>query len=67
MKISEVDINKIETLLKSVPSGADLESITFIGNEYQLHIIAGTNEIKKVKMDESLSELRRILNQKYLE
>lgn len=66
MKAGEIDLNKLKALIASMPSGVEVESITFEGNEYQLHIIAGTSEYKKFKYDDALSELQKLLSSKYL-
>lgn len=67
MKAGCIDLDKLKKLLASVPDGVEVESITFEYNEYQLHIIAGTAEYKKVQYDEALNELNKLLRGQYLE
>lgn len=66
MKAGEIDLHKLKDLINSVPSGVEVESITFECNEYQLHIVAGTAEVKRVKYNEALAELHKVLHEKYL-
>ncbi|MGN0532744.1 MAG: hypothetical protein ACI4IK_00115 [Eubacterium sp.] len=61
MKIKDIELDKIKQLLESVPDGIDCESITFDAGEYQLHLVAGTVNIKNVNFSQSLYDLRRIL------
>lgn len=61
MKIKDIDIDKIKQLLESVPDGIDCESITFNSGDFQLHLVAGTVNIRNVNFSQSLDELRRVL------
>lgn len=60
MKVSDVDIEKIYKLLKSVPQGMEIESINLIDG-YSLRLIAGTSEIDKIDYDNSLRELQKAI------
>lgn len=66
MKIKDIELDKIKQLLDSVPDGIDCEIITFDSGEYQLHLVAGTVNIRNVNFSLSLDELRRILECAYL-
>lgn len=60
MRACDIDLKKLKCLIDSVPSGVEVESITFNHNEIQLHIIAGTAEIKQQQYNEALAELNLI-------
>lgn len=60
MKVSEVDIEKIYQLLKSVPQGMEVESID-LTEGYTLKLLAGTNEIDNLNYENSLQELRKAI------
>lgn len=60
MKVSDVDIEKIYKLLKSVPQGMEIESIN-LTDGYSLRLIAGTAEIDKIDYDNSLRELQNAI------
>lgn len=60
IKVSDVDIEKIYKLLKSVPQGMDIESID-LKDGYSLKLIAGTTEIYDNEYKSSLQELKQIL------
>lgn len=60
MKVSDVDIEKIYKLLKSVPQGMEIESIN-LTDDYSLRLIAGTAEIDKIDYDNSLRELQNAI------
>lgn len=60
MKVSDVDIEKIYKLLKSVPQGMEIESIN-LTDGYSLRLIAGTAEIDKIDYDNSLRELQKAI------
>lgn len=60
MKVSDVDIEIIYKLLKSVPQGMDIESID-LKDGYSLRLIAGTAEIDKIDYDNSLRELQKAI------
>lgn len=60
MKVSDVDIEKIYKLLKSVPQGMEIESIN-LTDGYSLRLIAGTAEIDNIDYDNSLRELQKAI------
>lgn len=60
MKVSDVDIEKIYKLLKSVPQGMEIESIN-LTDGYSLRLIVGTAEIDKIDYDNSLRELQKAI------
>ena len=62
MKVSEVDIEIIYKLLKSVPEGMELEGID-LKEGYTLKLRAGTDEIRAVEKEQSLNELTQILKE----
>lgn len=61
MLIKDIDIHKIEKLLQSVPDNLECESIYFVGNSYQLKLIAGSDEVRSVDKAKALNELQAIL------
>ncbi len=61
MKVSDVDIELIHKLLKSVPQAMEIESID-LTNGYSLKLIAGTNELNEYEKAEALKEMNSILN-----
>lgn len=64
MRVKDVDINKIDKLLHSVPDAMEIESIQ-LTNGYSLRLIAGTDEINAAETEEALRELRTIINRHF--
>lgn len=64
MRVKDVDINKIDKLLHSVPDAMEIESIQ-LTNGYSLRLIAGTQEVNAAETEEALRELRTIINRHY--
>lgn len=60
MKVSDVDIELLHKLLKSVPQAMEITSID-LTNGYSLRLIAGTQEIHEYEKSEALKELNAIL------
>lgn len=60
MKVKDVDLLKIEQLLKSVPDAMEIESIDLL-NGYSLKLIAGTDELNQYDREQNLNELMRVV------
>ena len=61
MKVSDVDIELIHKLLKSVPQGMEVKSINLVGG-YSLDLTAGTEELYQLDTADALKELNAILD-----
>lgn len=61
MLIKDIDIQKIEKLLNSVPKGLECEAICFVGKKYQLKLIAGSDEVNEYERMVSVKQLQDIL------
>ena len=63
MKVKDVDVNKIDELLQSVPDGMEIESIN-LENGYSLKLTAGTEEInnynKEISMQALMKEIEKL-------
>lgn len=60
MRVSDVDINVIYQLLKSVPEGMEITGID-LTHGYELKLIAGVEEINKLEYENGLEELTGLI------
>ena len=61
MKIKDVDLDIIKSLLDGVPSDLEIESIDLYGNTYSLNLTANYSKIQENENQEKLHELIRII------
>lgn len=61
MRVSDVDIDVIHKLLKSVPEGMEIKSINLV-NGYTLELVAGTQELYEYEKELVLQEMNNLLN-----
>lgn len=58
--VDQVDINRIKSLLESVPGKMEIDSIN-LKNGYSLNLIAGEQEINQAGFEDALNQLNDIL------
>ena len=61
MKIKDVDLDIIKSLLDGVPSDLEIESIDLYGNTYSLNLTANYSKIQENETQEKLHELIQII------
>lgn len=56
MLVKDIDVNIIKNILDELPDYLDVSEITF-NNGYQVHMVAGSEQIKDYNRDIALDEI----------
>lgn len=62
MLVKDIDVNIIAEILKELPEGLEVTSIS-LTNGYQVNLVAGTEQIHDVSGDEALQDIIKYIKQ----
>ena len=62
MKVKDIDLEHVKTILSALPDGVDVDSINFIGKKVKVCFSAGDDELSNEEYENSLQILSDLIN-----